>query len=240
MFFLNRKKKSAPKPEDAGLHQVLTRFRQIREMPRDEQYDQAMEQFLEELKAQPEAIRSRMVYEIAKIENSRSTSGFHGITNGGGVIQACGWADYSIFRWGKAWHDQGVAFRIRRECFPEGPVRLYYLDDEHFPCRGGEDAEIFLQLIRQHSSGISNVHVERRVCKGWHDHRDEEEQTLIVFDLDETAIHHTVVLSGNPVPTKDLGGYVFVLPRAGEFNCVLGEIRDDAVISLHKDDFCMK
>lgn len=236
MFFLNRKKKSAPKPEDAQLHQVLTRFRQILELPRDEQYDQAMEQFCAELKTQPEAIRSRMVYEIAKIENSRSTSGFHGMPSGG-VIHACGWADYAIFRWGEAWHDQGVAFRIRRECLPPGPVRLYYLDDDHFP---RQDEENILQLIRQHSSGISNIHLERRVCKGWHSNEEEEEQTLIVFDLDETAFHHTVVLSGKHVPTQDLGGYIFVLPRAGEFNCVLGEIRDDAVIPLHKDDFCMK
>lgn len=236
MFFLNRKKKSAPKPEDELLQQTIARFRQIHQLPRDGQYDQQIRQFHQDLKTLPENIKNRMVYEIAKIENSRSTSGFHGMPSGG-VIHACGWANYAIFRWGEAWHDQGVAFRIRRECFPPGPVRLYYLDDDHFPRK---DEDNILQLIRQHSSGISNIHLERRVCKGWHSNDEEEEQTLIVFDLDETAFHHTVVLSGKHVPTQDLGGYIFVLPRAGEFYCVLGEIRDDAVIPLHKDDFCMK
>lgn len=242
MFFLKRNKKRpesgtpAAKPEEALLQKSQARLRQLQQMPQGPEYAQQWQTFREELKALPENIRNRMAYECAKAECSRGTSGFHGMANSG-VIHVCGWADYSCFRWGEIRDEQGVAFCIRRECFPEGPARIYYLDDDHF---GRKDEETILQLIRQYSSGISNVHVEHRLCRGWNDHDGEKEQTLIVFDLDERAFHHTVVLSGRPVRTKDLGGYIFVLPRAGEFYCVLGEIRDDALIPLHKDDFCMK
>lgn len=180
----------------------------------------------------------QMNNETANPQVSRGTSGFHGF-GGSGAIAACGWADYmEKSRYGENLHHmQGVAFRIHRECFPDGPVRLFYLDEDDFGSRGEEK---ILQLIRQYSSGISNVHTERRLCQGWHDYKDIRERTLIVFDLDADAIHHTVILSGQHVLTKDAGSYIFVLPRCGEFYCVLGEIRDEKLIPLHKDDFCMK
>lgn len=178
-----------------------------------------------------------LTYELAKRTPSQSTSGFHGFGSDC-VIRACGWADYEG-EWypGSGLHSlQGVAFRIDRECFPEGPVRIFYLDEDDF---GNEDA---LRLIRQYSSGIRNVHTERRVCPGWGHgvHTQFRERTLIVFDLDEAAVRPTVTLSGQPVPTGQVGSYIFVLPRCGEFYCVLGELREEELIPLHRDDFCMK
>ena len=63
---------------------------------------------------------------------------------------------------------------------------------------------------------------------------------MVLFEPDPTAVKKTVRLSGEAVSTKILGEYVFVLPRAGEFYCLLGEVRDGEMIPLHKDDFCMK
>ena len=60
------------------------------------------------------------------------------------------------------------------------------------------------------------------------------------FHLDPKRIRETVLLSGKAVETDRLGGYVFVLPRAGEFFCELGEIVDGKRVPLHIDDFCMK
>lgn len=240
MFFFKKKpienQPKAAHPEDKLFAQAVERLRQYEALPQGPEKERQWEQLRQYVKTLPQPLQNRMVYEQARLRCTRSTSGFHG-GGGGGLIHACGWADYTSFRWGNQWDDQGVAFRIHRECFPEGPVRLYYLDDDNLGLR---DEGTLLELIRQHSSGISNVHIEHRVCQGWDDRDPPQEWKLIVFDLDENAFHHTVVLEGKHVPTKELGGYVFVLPRAGEFYCVLGEIREDVPIPLHKDDFCMK
>lgn len=237
IFDIFKKKENPPVSEEELLRQDIIRLQQLQAMPRDEAFFRQWNALMKELEKQPEPVRNRMAYECAKVRCTRDTSGFHGLS--GGVIHVCGWADYISFpaEGGYPLQTQGVAFRIRRECFPEGPVRIYYSDDDDF---GSNDTEKILQLIRQYSSGISNIHIERRVCTGWDDHSPEKERTCIVFDLDERAFHHTVVLNGRHVPTKELGGYVFMLPQCGEFYCVLGEIRDNVMIPLHLDDFCMK
>lgn len=184
---------------------------------------------------------SQMVSEMELPEVTQGISGFHGFGDfgGSGAIGFCGWADYMAEGWhpGKLSPMQGVAFRINRESFPRGPVRLYYVDDDNFPGEW-EDKDNLIRIIRQYSSGISNVHTERHVCTGWDSER--KERTVLIFDLDPDAVHHTVSLSGEHVPAKALGDYVFVLPRCGEFYCALGQIRDGQMIPLHKDDFCMK
>lgn len=42
------------------------------------------------------------------------------------------------------------------------------------------------------------------------------------------------------VSADDLGKYVFVLPRAGEFYCELGVIKAGERVPLLIDDYCMK
>lgn len=189
--------------------------------------DSAWDAFHAYLDSLPTQQKYAAGYEIARSGFSQGRSGFHGLASSGySPFCACGWADYHDPSWGDS---QGVAFRIETKCFAGRDVLLYYSDDDGFP-----QSEASLDIIRECSSGIADVRVEPaergRYCGG----------RRIVFRLDESAIRETVRLSGEDVPTGSLGGYVFMLPRAGEFYCELGEIIDGAVVPLHIDDFCMK
>lgn len=197
-------------------------------------WEQELEQFREDygnhLKTLPADALPLVGYEMARTGLSRGHSGFHGLGADPMLpFGACGWADYEAPDWPDA---QGVAFRINRRCFGGRDVQLYYFDDDHFP--KVEVEERILATIRQCSSGIACVRVDSVVDEKGFAHR------AILFRLDAAAIRDTVRLSGQDVDTKELGGYVFVLPRAGEFFCELGELSDGRMIPLHKDDFCMK
>lgn len=169
-------------------------------------------------------------YEVGKAGLSQGHSGFHGFgVNPMVPFQACGWADYDDPNWEGA---QGVGFRINRQCFGGRDALLYYFDDDRFPAE--DQTEWILSVIRQCSSGIACVRVDSVVDGKGFAHR------AILFRLDAGAIRKTVSLSGQEVATEVLGGYVFVLPRAGEFYCQLGEIVDGRAVPLHIDDFCMK
>lgn len=197
-------------------------------------WEQELEQFREDygnhLKTLPADVLPLVGYEMARAGLSRGHSGFHGLGADPMLpFGACGWADYEAPHWPDA---QGVAFRINRRCFGGQDVQLYYFDDDHFPTDG--DAEWILATIRQCSSGIACVRVDSVVDEKGFAHR------AILFRLDAAAIRDSVRLSGRDVDTKELGGYVFVLPRAGEFFCELGQVSEGRTIPLHKDDFCMK
>jgi len=216
------------------LHQMDKDFCSQLENRLSQEAAQAWKEYHAHIDTLPPNLQKRMAYESAKIRGTRGTSGSHfGGPGASGVIGFCGWASYyEKDPWGREpQYMEGVAFRIDRECFPEGPVRLYFSP-------WGESEKNALQLVRQYSSGISNVHEEQfsEQDQWGHTHKS----SILVFDLDALAIHHTVVLSKQHVLTEELGGYVFVLPRCGEFDCELGEIRDGKRIPLHEDDFCMK
>lgn len=181
-------------------------------------------------------MQSLVAWELAKRGASRGKSGFHGAIFGSGLpfpFAACGWASYREPGWGDT---EGVAFRINRDCFGSRKPLLYYLDDDNWPWEDREKTH--LAIIESCSSGISGVRTERRRCVGWDG--EEKERQVVLFRLDPKAVKETVLLSGKPVPTAQAGEYIFVLPRAGEFYCLLGEVRDGEMIPLHKDDFCMK
>lgn len=177
------------------------------------------------------ALQKRLGYEVARRGFSRGQSGFHGLHSSGWQtpFAFCGWATCAL-----ECCYEGLAFRIDRDCFPDGPVTLYYMDDDHWP---GQDGDM-LKHIQRLSSGIANLRIEESsvTCK----ETKYIKHSALVFDLDSEAIKPTVILSGKSVPTDQLGGYVLVLPRAGEFFPELGEIRNGEMIPLHRDDFCMK
>ena len=210
------------------------RFRQI-EAEAEENKKQAWQTYWQHYETLPAGLQSLVAWELAKRGASQGRSGFHG---GMGVslpfpFSPCGWASYEEPVWGAA---EGVAFRVNRACFGDRKPLLYYLDDDNWPSEDREKE--YLAIIERYSSGISGVRAERRRCRGWDG--EEKERRVVLFEPDPTAVKKTVRLSGEAVSTKILGEYVFVLPRAGEFYCLLGEVRDGEMIPLHKDDFCMK
>lgn len=177
-------------------------------------------------------------YQAAKNGDSRGMSGFHFSRRAMPFpFSMCGWADYVEPDWGNT---QGVGFRIEKECFDGREPLLYYFDDDGFPAdRDEKRLKQSIQLILQYSSGIADVRVEQRMCRRLFS-QTAEEHSVLVFRLDPAAVKESISLSGKPVSTDQLGGYVFVLPRCGEFSCQLGEIIDDEMLPLHHDNFCMK
>lgn len=194
---------------------------------------EAMKGWRQHFDTLPPQLRSRVCWELARRGASRGRSGFHGMGGNKEMpFSFCGWADYRDPEWGET---QGVGFRINRACFGDRPPVLYYLDDDNWP---GEGREKKLDLIRRYSSGIVRVRTEQRVCKNWSG--KEAECRVVLFELSRAAVKRTVMLEGKKCPTAQVGEYIFVLPRCGEFYCLLGEERDGELIPLHRDDYCMK
>ena len=168
-------------------------------------------------------------------------SGFHGFGTSYPIpFSMCGWATFDG-KWG------GVAFRINRDCFDGRDAVLYYMDDDFFGNLQDHQME-WLQMIRngieKYSSGLTDVQIcEQREQNNFmfrgHSHSPTR-VTTIRFRLDSSKIKETVELAQKTVPTSEIGEYIFVLPKAGEFYIELGEIIDNKCVPLHYDDFCMK
>ena len=180
--------------------------------------------------------QKRTAYVLAQRGCSGGTSGFHtGLSSVPYPFRFCGWADC-----GDRFCSGGVAFRIERGCFPNGPVCLFYTDDDNWPAYAdnghiGARAPELLEGVRQFSSGIANVRLLEKTLP-----REDTPRVMVAFDLDASAIRPSVRLQGGCVSTEETGPYIFILPRCGEFFCTLGELRDNLVIPLHRDNFCMK
>lgn len=222
--------------KDALWHQVQEAERRLREMDdeAEKKREEGWKRYWAHYETLPQSTKSLVLWELAKRGASRGRSGFHGdfFKTDPFPFTVCGWATYPDPRWtfGDAW---GVAFRINKACFGSRKPLLYYLDDDNWPWE-----ELDLELMRKYSSGIANVRAERRRCVGWGG--EEGMRQVVLFELDRAAVKETVSLGGKNVPTREVGDYILVLPRAGEFYCLLGEVRDGAMIPLRKDDFCMK
>ncbi len=189
----------------------------------------------------PDRIRSIVYYEFCKIRQNRSTSGFHGLSaNRSAPFSCCGWADC-----GEPF--SGVGFHINHECFNGRDVQLYYIDDDmvnHGSAVNKDHWQKMLNEIAEYSSGLSDIRCETRREEKYFLFRGNWEKggefPEIRFRLDPSKIRDTVSFCGRKIPTKATGGYIFVLPRAGEFYCELGEIIDGRHVPLHIDDFCLK
>jgi len=138
----------------------------------------------------------------------------------------CGFADYPDFEFGGM--SEGFAYRIKKAAFGSRSDYLYYRDQDGWPARVKDPGRI-LRLIQSLSSGISQVELLPEVYGGG-----------FRFKLDRRALRPQVILNRLPVDTQSLGGYVLVIPRAGEFDCELGEILAGRNVCLHRDSFCMK
>lgn len=210
-------------------------FKQI-----DEETQQAKKQawdtYAEHYQTLPRQLQSLVGWELAKRHVFQGRSGWQEqmpYLKLPSPFVFCGWASYQDPSWG---YCEGVAFCITKDCFGDRTPTLYYFDDDNWP-NGWKEQEA-LETISRYSSGISNARVEMRRCKNWRG--VEDDRRVVLFDLDPSAVKETVLLSGEAVSTQEVGEYIFVLPRSGEFDCVLGEVRGGELISLCNADFCMK
>ena len=190
----------------------------------------------------PEILKPVVRWQYCKLYPKRSTSGFHGLEDSKyDPISFCGWADYGDMF-------QGVAFRINRDCFiDDNDPELYYVDDD----MTGDLSERQLKWLNKMldtmnacSSGIRDIHLHQEHADKFIMFRGRMEDFTnlisIRFTLDASMIRDSVSLSGQEIPASETGGYVLVVPRAGEFFCELGEIRYSERVPLLIDDYCMK
>ena len=172
-------------------------------------------------------------------------SGFHGFGTSDQIpFYTCGWATYKG-SWGGT--EYGVAFRVNRDCFNGRDAILYYMDGDFWGDLSADGKKRLQEIrdgIERYSSGLTDVKICEIEEPGRFRFRGIEYSptrlTVIQFKLDSSKIKDTVELSEENIPSSELGGYVFILPRAGEFYIELGEMLDGERIPLHYDGFCMK
>ena len=193
----------------------------------------------------PEEIKPQVYYEGCRIVPDLGKGGHH-------PFSAYPYAPFSFLGYptdGEEWF--GVAFVVNRACFEKKDVTLFYRDGDYaaskLPLRWKKDENWshwpywdgswtgMVELIVRYSSGIGDVAVCSRYSP-----RERHPETYIRFRLDETKIKETVVIAGKEIPTKDFGGYAIVIPRLGEFALTLGEVENEALITLMCDDFIIK
>lgn len=130
----------------------------------------------------------------------------------------------------------GVAFSINPDCFAgRAPLLFYCLNNYEDIPRGMplEKAgslppdpwmtEVY-STIEGYSSGIRLEGLRGR---------------LFLFRLEKNNIRKPDIFPNHPDP-ENQPDYIFTWPGAGEFSCVLGEVVDGKLYSLHRDDFVMK
>ncbi len=229
------------------LRAEIAKMEEISALPEWREQEQAWAEYWDHLQELPEDVRPLAGYECCRRAQTVGTSGFHGFGRSEDVpFSFCGWADYE-YRPGRS--TQGVGFRVNRACFGSRDAELYYMDDDIFDKPDSSEGVpgwimTMEEQIRACSSGLADVRLaEEREEKDFHFRGRWHSPALVRsfrFRLDPKQIRETVLLGGKAVETDRLGGYVFVLPRAGEFFCELGEIVDGRRVPLHIDDFCMK
>lgn len=225
-----KKAKTASDP----LAEEIARLDAVDAIEKECKKEEAMEAYWKHYDTLSPQLQSLVCLELAKRGASVGQSGFHGFGGNDRMpFSFCGWADYRDPDWGET---QGVGFRVNRACFGDRLPVLFYLDDGNWPWE--ERRERDLELVERYSSGIVRVRVEERLCKNWSG--QEGQNRVVLFELDSAAVKKTVMLGGQERSTEEVGQYIFVLPRCGEFYCLLGEDQNGELIPLHRDDYCMK
>lgn len=130
---------------------------------------------------------------------------------------------FAFSGWAGEHHDLGPAYTIRPECFEGRKPLLFYSDDDILEHQ--DAAQALAGQIAQESAGIRDVRVM--------------EAEMLFFPGEESVKGWTVCFAleeNDPDP-------VFVLPKAGEFNCCLGEMLIEVPrrgYMLARHSYCMK
>ena len=145
----------------------------------------------------------------------------------------------SFTGWGGENSEIGPAYEMDSRCFFESDSRLFYTDDD---IQGSADAAAELAYsVGLASSGIADVREERLEQLRTISREIREECWCVTFRLDETE-QKEVAVNGKKTEAGS-GRPVLILPKAGEFDCMLGEIvhgDPDNAFVLAKHIYCMK
>ena len=141
--------------------------------------------------------------------------------------------------WAGEHNEIGPAYEIDGNCHISANARIFYTDDDIQ--YNAESAGELACRIMQASSGIADVRAEQLDQLRTMSDDMKAAKWCVTFSLSKAA-NSAVAVNGQQVKPVD-GKAVFVLPKTGEFDCMLGEIvggdTDNAFI-LAKHNYCMK
>lgn len=142
--------------------------------------------------------------------------------------------------WAGMHNNIGPAYEMDANCYFYDHSRIFYTDDDIM--YHAEEAKELANDIAAASSGIDEIRVEELECMQTMSTIEKEVRWCITFRLNENA-KREIVIGGKTVCSGRNNASLFVLPKAGEFNCILGEIVDgvtDNCLILAKHNYCMK
>ena len=142
--------------------------------------------------------------------------------------------------WAGPHNDIGPAYEIDSACLSGSDSRIFYTDDDiqYRP----ESAEWLSRDIAQQSSGIEDVRTETLNSLYTLEGMEAGMIAGISFRLSETGWRN-ITVNQREMECGEHSGAIFVLPKAGEFTCILGEMLDGdptACVILAKHMYCMK
>lgn len=144
-----------------------------------------------------------------------------------------------FFGWGGEHNEIGPAYEIDGSCGIGAASKIFYTDDE---IRGDRDAaEELARGVLQVSSGIADVRAEQLEQLRTMGGEVGAAHWCVTFRLDDSALTE-VAVNGQHAKPED-GKAFFILPKTGEFDCMLGEVvggDSDNTFILAKHNYCMK
>ena len=145
----------------------------------------------------------------------------------------------SFIGWGGKHNEIGPAYEMDRACLSGKDSRFFYTDEDILD--SADTVERLAHSVAQASSGIADVRCEKleelRTMNG--DIRSPH--WCVTFRMDDAAARE-IFVNGQPVKPES-GKAIFILPKAGEFDCLLGEVVDgdpDNAFILARHQYCMK
>lgn len=141
--------------------------------------------------------------------------------------------------WGGEHNEIGPAYEIDGRCQISKNSKLFYTDDDIQ--ESADEAGELARYIVQASSGIVDVRAEQLDQLRTMNSDMKGPYWCVTFRLDNAAFKQ-IAVNGKTVKPEE-GKAHFILPKAGEFDCMIGEIVNgdpDNVFILAKHNYCMK
>ena len=141
--------------------------------------------------------------------------------------------------WGGEHNEIGPAYEIDTKYCICTDSKIFYTDDDIQ--NSAEYAEKLARYIEEASSGIVDARAEQLEQLRTMNADIRPAHWCVTFRLDDKALKE-VAVNGKPVKPEE-GKATFILPKAGEFDCMIGEIvhgDPDNAFVLAKHNYCMK